>query len=162
MVAAAAVVLSLATVLPASAITGGDAPPRDDWRWPVSPVQIVRPYEAPAHRYGPGHRGIDLGIGTGGAVYAPAPGIVAFSGVVVDRGVVTIDHGDGYVTTLEPVVEAPSRGTLVARGDPVGLVGAGGHSEPGTVHFGVREHGEYINPMLMLGGIPRAILLPCC
>ena len=34
----------------------------------------------------------------------------------------------------------------------------------GGVHavMKVRLHDEYINPMLLLGGVPRAILLPCC
>jgi hypothetical protein len=38
----------------------------------------------------------------------------------------------------------------------------GGHSEPGTLHFGVRWEGEYINPILLLDEVPRAVLLPCC
>ena len=39
---------------------------------------------------------------------------------------------------------------------------AGGHAAPGLLHFGVRLDGEYINPLILLGGVPRAILLPCC
>ncbi len=155
-------VVALSLVAGAPGVARGAPAPRDDWRWPVSPVRVVRPYEAPAHRYGSGHRGIDLAIEPGGAVHAPASGVVAFSGVVVDRGVVTIDHGDGHVTTLEPVVDAPPTGSAVARGDPVGVVALGGHTAPGAVHFGVRLHGEYVNPMLLLGGVPRAVLLPCC
>ena len=27
-------------------------------------------------------------------------------------------------------------------------------------HLGVRLHGEYVSPMLLFGGIPRAVLLP--
>lgn len=130
------------------------------WVWPVSPVQIARPYAAPAHEYGPGHRGIDLVAAD--EVRAPADGIVAFAGVVVDRGVLTIDHGDGLVTTFEPVVTELHVGDAVDRGVPVAAVSSGGHAGAGTVHFGVRLHGEYINPLLLLGGVPRAVLLPCC
>lgn len=132
------------------------------WRWPMDSFRIARQFEAPAHRYGPGHRGIDLQPVGDDVVRSPAAGVVAFAGPVAGRGVVTIDHGRGLVTTLEPVAGMPAPGTRVAAGDPVGSVSLGGHSAPGTVHFGVREDGEYINPMLLLGHLPRAVLLPCC
>jgi len=135
-------------------------PTREAWAWPVSPVRIVAPFEAPPHAYGSGHRGVDLAAS--GEVRAPAGGTVAFAGVVVDRPLITIDHGDGLVTTLEPVASELAVGDTVARGDPVGTVSTGGHAARGTVHFGVRLYGEYINPMLLLGGVPRAVLLPCC
>ncbi len=93
---------------------------------------------------------------------APADGSVAFAGMVAGRPVLTIDHGDGLVTTLEPLETVLTPGTSVSRGEEVGTIALGGHAEPGTVHFGVRLHGEYINPLLLLGGIPRAVLLPCC
>lgn len=130
------------------------------WRWPVAPVRIVRPFVAPAHRYAPGHRGIDLQGAP--VVVAPASGIVAFAGVVVDRPLVTIAHPGGLVTTLEPVVTPLRPGTPVVPGMPIGVLAVGGHAAAGTLHFGVRLHGEYINPMLLLGGVPRAVLLPCC
>lgn len=132
------------------------------WIWPTDEVRILQPYQAPAHRYGAGHRGIDLAVPVGTEVRAPAAGVIAFSGRVVDRHLVTIDHGNGLVTTLEPVVGTAAVGVRVAAGDPVGHVDVGGHAEPGSVHFGVREHGEYLNPMLLLGEVPRAVLLPCC
>ncbi len=144
----------------AAATSPGDALAR--WRWPVLPARIVAPFVAPAHAYGPGHRGIDLAASPGDVVAAPASGLIAFAGSVAGRGVVTIDHGDGLVTTLEPVVAGVPVGAPVHAGDQVGTVDAGGHASVGTVHFGVRRDGVYINPMLLLGGIPRAILLPCC
>lgn len=130
------------------------------WVWPTAPVEITRPYAAPAHAYGPGHRGIDLRAV--GPLRAPAAGVVAFAGTVVDRGVLTIDHGDGLVTTLEPVTTDLTPGEPVDRGEEVARADAGGHAHAGSVHFGVRLHGEYINPLLLLGGVPRAVLLPCC
>lgn len=161
---AAALLFAMSAASSASAATA-PAPPdlaERGWVWPVAPVRIVAPWVAPAHEYGPGHRGIDLAHGAGAEVKAPAPGVVAFAGAVAGRGVITLDHGDGLVTTLEPVETALAPGTVVARGDPVGMVSTGGHAAPGTVHFGVRWDGAYINPMLLLGGIPRAVLLPCC
>jgi murein DD-endopeptidase MepM/ murein hydrolase activator NlpD len=133
------------------------------WVWPVSGARIVAPYAAPAHAYGPGHRGIDLEPRGGEAhVRSPADGVVAFSGVIAGRGILTIDHGGGLVTTLEPITSELHAGDAVGRGDEVGDVSLGGHAPPGAVHFGVRLNGEYINPLLLLGGVPRAILLPCC
>lgn len=130
------------------------------WVWPVHPVRIVRAYDAPAHAYGPGHRGIDLAAGD--TVRSPADGYIAFAGEVAGRPVVTIDHGGGLVTTVEPVTSELAVGDRVPRGAPVGLLAAGGHTAPGTLHFGVRLDGEYINPLRLLGGVPRAVLLPCC
>lgn len=129
------------------------------WVWPVAPVRVVRAFEAPAHAYAPGHRGIDL---VAHAVRSPADGRIAFAGPVAGRDVVTIDHGDGLVTSLEPVETTLAVGDRVARGAPVGTVSVGGHTAPGTVHMGVRLDGAYINPLRLLGGVPRAILLPCC
>jgi murein DD-endopeptidase MepM/ murein hydrolase activator NlpD len=117
---------------------------------------------APAHEYGPGHRGIDLDLLGDSAVRAPADGIVAFAGDVAGRGILTIDHGNGLVTTLEPVDTVLVPGTQVRRGENVAMLAAGGHAASGELHFGVRLHGKYINPMLLLGGVPRAVLLPCC
>lgn len=130
------------------------------WVWPVSPVDIARAYEAPAHEYAPGHRGIDLVADR--EVRSPQSGAVAFAGSVAGRKVLTIDHGDGLVTTFEPLETGLRPGDVIARGEVIGAVSTGGHAEPGTVHFGVRLEGEYVNPLLLLGGVPRAVLLPCC
>jgi murein DD-endopeptidase MepM/ murein hydrolase activator NlpD len=132
------------------------------WEWPAAPFRLARPFIAPPHEYGPGHRGIDLDLLGGVAVLAPADGVVAFSGSVAGRGILTIDHGDGLVTTLEPVESVLAAGVAVRRSQEVATLAVGGHSAPGTLHFGVRLHGAYINPMLLLGGVPRAVLLPCC
>lgn len=136
---------------------------REAWTWPVAaPFRLDRAFVAPAHKYGPGHRGIDLEPRGGTDALAPAGGVVAFSGAVAGRGILTIDHGDGLVTTLEPVESDLAAGSPVQRGDVVGSLAVGGHSAPGRLHFGVRLHGEYVNPLLLLGGVPRAVLLPCC
>lgn len=136
------------------------APPDADWLWPVDgPRSVVEPFRAPAHAYGPGHRGID--IAAAGDLRAPADGVVAFVGTVVDRPLLTIDHGNGLVTTFEPATTTLAPGAPVRRGDVVGTTSAGGHARPGTVHLGVRWNGVYINPMLLFGGVPRAVLLPC-
>ncbi|WP_105566421.1 M23 family metallopeptidase [Microbacterium halophytorum] len=155
-------VAAAARFLGPAAPAGGSAtvPTREPWVWPVVPVHVLAEFAGPAHDYAPGHRGMDLAAA--GEIRSPAGGVVAFAGVVVDRPLVTIDHGDGLVTTLEPVESALSPGDAVAAGDAVGVVASGGHAPRGAVHFGVRLHGDYINPRLLLGGVPRAVLLPCC
>lgn len=132
------------------------------WQWPVTPAVVAVPYQAPAHAYGAGHRGVDLQAEPGAPVVAPADGVISFAGTVVDRPLLTIDHGGGLVTTLEPVLPAVAIGARVAAGEVVGTVATGGHTAPGAVHFGVRDAGEYINPLLLLEAVPRAVLLPCC
>ena len=158
-----AVAASAVALLATAEATAADAPDLTTlgWRWPVDTVRIVEPYAAPPHAYGPGHRGVDLAL-DGGDVRAPSEGIIAFAGPVAGRGVVTIDHGGGLVTTLEPVEPLAPTGSSVSRGDLVAARSEGGHTPPGVLHFGVRLDGEYINPMLLLGGVPRAVLLPCC
>jgi murein DD-endopeptidase MepM/ murein hydrolase activator NlpD len=164
--AAALILLVILAVplAPVSAIAGeGDLSARG-WIWPLERFRVARPFVAPAHEYGPGHRGVDLEpLDTGAAVLvSPSDGVVAFAGDVAGRGIITIDHGGGLVTTLEPVETTLSPGTVVARGDDVATLSVGGHASPGTIHFGVRLDGGYINPLLLLGGVPRAVLLPCC
>ncbi|GAA1965175.1 M23 family metallopeptidase [Microbacterium deminutum] len=171
--AAFAVVLALVGVI-APAADAADRRPVSDagraaeplsdrgWSWPVPGFRLERGYQAPPHRYGAGHRGIDLRPPSNLEVRAPAAGVVAFSGAVADRGILTIDHGSGLVSTLEPIESSLEAGAVVRRGEVVGEIAVGGHTAPGALHFGVRLHGEYINPMLLLGGIPRAVLLPCC
>lgn len=143
-----------------------DAPPPSadgSWLWPVSGARVVvEPYRAPQHDYGAGHRGVDLQALPGTDVRAPASGVVAFSGVVADRPLLTIDHGDGLVTTFEPVVSDLRAGAEVAAGARIGRVSSGGHAARGSLHLGVRWHGGYVDPMLFFGAVARAVLLPCC
>lgn len=164
----AAIALALAAALvglgaEAAAAPGEAAPVPEGWIWPVvRAFRVAEPFVAPAHAYGPGHRGIDLEPLGSEVLVAPQAGVVAYAGAIAGRGIITIDHGDGWVTTLEPIESDAVAGLAVARGDAVGTLALGGHSSPGTIHFGVRLHGEYVNPLVLLGGVPRAVLVPCC
>ncbi|WP_223878407.1 murein hydrolase activator EnvC family protein [Microbacterium radiodurans] len=153
--AAVASPASLAAVSPAES-------GRPGWRLPIPDAAIQRGFEAPAHEYAPGHRGVDLEAGDSVLVSAPAAGTVVFAGPVAGRGVVTIDHGDGAVSTLEPVTATVVAGDRIAGGAVIGRVSVGGHTPPGGLHWGVRQDGDYVNPLVLLGAIPRAVLLPCC
>ncbi|MFZ2963068.1 MAG: M23 family metallopeptidase [Rhodoglobus sp.] len=133
--------------------------PAPSWAWPVAaPHSIVRPYLAPATPYGPGHRGIDLRTADG-VVTAPAPGVVHFAGIVVDRPVLSIRHPGGLISSYEPVTSTLTAGTPVRRGELIGSV-VPGHCASPCLHFGVRLDGQYVNPLLLLGGLPYSVLLP--
>jgi len=122
------------------------------WQWPVDgPRRVSVAYRAP-----------DVAAGASGSVVAPAEGVVAFQGVVVDRPLLTIRHADGLVSTFEPVESPLHPGDVVHRGQNIGRIATGGHAFPDSLHVGVRRDGEYINPMLLFGGLLRARLLPCC
>ncbi|GAB3599494.1 murein hydrolase activator EnvC family protein [Microbacterium tumbae] len=147
----------------AAAPAASDGRERGDWLWPVEGRREVRePFRAPADEYAAGHRGMDIAASVGGEVRAPADGVVAFRGVVVDRPLLTIDHGAGIVATFEPLESSLSPGDVVAAGEVIGAVAVGGHSDAGALHVGVRLHGVYIDPRLLFGGAARAVLLPCC
>lgn len=132
------------------------------WEYPLADGEVIRAFEAPAHEYAPGHRGIDLRSGGDDLVLAPAAGTIAFAGPVAGRPVVTIDHGGGLVSSLEPVETTLTPGSAVVGGDPIGALSPAGHTGPGTLHLGARLDGVYINPLLLLAEVPRPILLPCC
>lgn len=130
------------------------------WAWPLAAVSMTKPYSAPANAYGPGHRGIDLAAEPGTAVTAPADGVVWFSGVVVDRPVLTLDHGDGVLSSYEPLDSRLSAGDVVHRGDSLGVVDSGGHCSADCLHIGVRVDKEYVSPLLFFARVPHAVLLP--
>ena len=128
------------------------------WAWPVSGThRIVRPFIAPATPYSAGHRGID--IAASGDVLAPADGIVHFSGFVVDRDVLSIEHPGDVISSYEPVDSPLRAGDPVTRGEVVGVIEPG-HCAELCLHFGVRVHGQYVSPLLFLGGVQRPVLLP--
>ena len=158
--ALASLVLVLTTL---GAASGSETTDWPRWRWPLAGQHtVLAPYRAPAHEYGAGHRGVDLGTSLGAVVTSPADGVVAFRGTVVDRPLLTIEHPGGLTSTFEPVESSLVPGQAVTAGQEIGVVDAGGHTAAGALHVGVRREGEYINPMLLFGDVPRAVLLPCC
>jgi murein DD-endopeptidase MepM/ murein hydrolase activator NlpD len=140
--------------------TGSPQAVRGSWGWPMaSPRVLARPYFAPPTPYAAGHRGIDIRAAASSPVLAPADGIVHFVGVVVDRPVLSITQRGGVLSSFEPVASALSAGDLVVRGEVVGTLLAG-HCAMPCLHLGARVDGEYVNPLLFLGGVPWSVLLP--
>lgn len=142
----AAVVMAVALAsgaTPAVAAIPGGVPP-------ITGAPVVRDFDPPAAQWDAGHRGVDLGAPLGAIVRAPSAGLVTFARFLAGRPVLVIDHG-GVRTTLEPVRATVAVGTRVARGDPVGVVVAGGHCASRVcLHWGLRRGDEYLNPLSML------------
>ncbi|MGR0219389.1 murein hydrolase activator EnvC family protein [Agromyces sp. ZXT2-6] len=149
------------TALAADTSPAPDARANAEWEWPIAPpVRMTEPFRAPPTPYAAGHRGIDLAAPPGTVVRAAADGVVAFAGPVAGRGVLSIDHGGGVVSAIEPVAASVVVGDRVVSGAAVAVTSEGGHCDGSCAHFGVRVHGEYVSPLLFLGGLPRAVLLP--
>ncbi|EWS81188.1 peptidase M23 [Brachybacterium phenoliresistens] len=132
------------------------------WLWPVAPPHpVVRPFEAPAHRYAAGHRGIDIS-GADGTVRAVEDGTVRFAGMVAGRPVLSILHGDGLVSTYEPVVASVAEGDPVTAGSVVGALWAEGtHCPTGPcLHLGARRGEDYLDPLMLLGERGPSVLQP--
>lgn len=136
--------------------------PRSVFGWPLAGFpSVVRPFEPPAHPYGPGHRGVDLRGSPGQPVLAAGDGVVVFAGLVAGKPVVSVDHPNGLRTTYEPVVAAVTAGRRVRQGDVLGTLQAGHPGCPATacLHWGVRRGEEYLDPLWLLAP-GRVRLLP--
>jgi murein DD-endopeptidase MepM/ murein hydrolase activator NlpD len=129
------------------------APAYGTYSWPVL-GQVTRQYDPPETPFGSGHRGIDIAAPLGTPVRAAQGGTVAYSGLVAGALFVSIDHPDGVRTTYSWLSEVRARvGDRVDRGAIVGLTGSGHPGvEPPHLHLGARYGGDYIDPMLLLGG----------
>jgi murein DD-endopeptidase MepM/ murein hydrolase activator NlpD len=120
-------------------------------------ASVSRRFDPGAHRYGPGHRGVDLSASVGSPIRAAGGGKVAFAGQVAGRPAVSIVHADGLRTTYEPVTPAVTVGQVVNVGDVIGrlLPGHAGCPAPACLHWGLRltsAVGEtYLDPLLLLG-----------
>jgi murein DD-endopeptidase MepM/ murein hydrolase activator NlpD len=166
-------VIVLAAPLAAPAAVPGGAPaslpragisaaPRAEWKWPLAPKpKILRAFDPPDQPWMSGHRGVDLRAAfDGAAVTAPESGTVSFAGVVVDRPVITIDHGNGLRSSFEPVESSLAAGAPVSKGDIVGTVMTGHCGQVPCVHWGVRRGGDYVNPLSFVADLRPSILLP--
>jgi murein DD-endopeptidase MepM/ murein hydrolase activator NlpD len=166
------VLLAALLLLPASLAPAGEtldfspgpaaAEATPSWRWPVSPrPPLLRDFDPPPKPWLSGHRGVDLGTASDAVqVTSPAPGTVSFVGVVVDRPVITIDHGNGLRSSFEPVNSTLTAGSVVGAGQEIGTVLAGHCRAASCVHWGVRRGEDYVNPLQFVMDLRPSILLP--
>ena len=133
-------------------------------QWPTGgPVAVLERFSPPAQRWLAGHRGVDLALAAGSPVMASYEGVVAFSGVVATKPVVSIDHSypPGLRTTYEPVVGIVKAGQSVRTGQVIGVLQAGHRSDGrDALHWGARfGRDRYIDPLSLLRR-PRIVLKP--
>ncbi len=126
---------------------------RGRYQWPTgAPATVVEGFDPPAVVWGRGHRGVDLAAAEGLQIRSAAAGTVVFAGMVAERPVVSIDHGDGIRTTYEPVEPSVSAGETVGAGQVIGTL-LPGHRSDGVcaLHWGARTGPKtYINPLRLL------------
>jgi murein DD-endopeptidase MepM/ murein hydrolase activator NlpD len=135
--------------------------PSDRFGWPLSPrPEVAHRFDPPPHRYGPGHRGVDLVGSPGSPVLAAGAGTVVFTGAVAGRPVLSIDHPNGLRSTYEPVIASIRAGAAVARGAVIGTLEPGhpGCPVPACLHWGLRREDDYLNPLRLVNRQVR--LLP--
>ena len=94
-----------------------DVVPAGVWARPVDGT-VVRPWAPPAHRYGPGHLGVDFEAVPGTPVRAAGPGEVTFAGTVAGAQHVVITHAAGLRTSYSFLSTiSVHRGEVVRAGD---------------------------------------------
>ena len=135
------------------------------WRLPISaPATLMAQFRSPNSDYSSGHRGVDYLVSEGQAVLAPSGGTVAFTGQVAGKSVVTLQHRDGLKTAFEPVCGSLPLGSSVVVGQIIGSVCATGytsHCAPAIcLHFSLRSNGNYLSPLVLIGGLAPSVLVP--
>ncbi|HVL84406.1 MAG TPA: M23 family metallopeptidase [Pseudonocardia sp.] len=166
---AVAAVPAFAAVAAAGPVPAVEAPPGAGvpapgarYAWPLlPPPAVLTPFRAPAHRFGPGHRGVDLAGTAGQPVLAARAGTVVFAGPVAGRGVVSVQHDDGLRTTYQPLEPQVRAGEAVPAGAVLGLLRPG---HPGCavvcLHWGLRrDRLDHLDPLVLLRPL-RVRLLP--
>lgn len=114
---------------------------------PVDAV-VERYFDPPGSPYGPGHRGIDYAVAAGTRVRAAGDGVVSWAGSVAGNLSVTIDHGGGLESTYSILASLEvARGETVSEGRFIGTVGDDHEGASGGLHFGVKLHDEYVDPL---------------
>lgn len=109
------------------------------------------------------HNGLDIPGGAGTPILASATGTIAFAGVAGGYGrMVEIDHGGGLTTRYAHLARLlVHRGDVVARQQPIALMGSTGRSTGTHLHFEVRLDGRATDPLDWFGAsapaAPRAI-----
>ncbi len=120
---------------------------------PPVEAPISDPFRAPEHAYGSGNRGIEYDTEPGQPILASAGGVVTFAGQVGGNLFVTVDHGDGLLTTVGYVGDViVVRGQAVRSGDSIAVAGE-------RLHFSARLDGIYIDPALLFAGFEVKVRL---
>ncbi|HEX6310446.1 MAG TPA: peptidoglycan DD-metalloendopeptidase family protein, partial [Acidimicrobiia bacterium] len=148
-----AAVLAGAVLVASTPAAASPSPPGESpWLVPVD-GPVVRPFDEPVSRYGPGHRGVDFAVPAGVVVRAANAGTVTFAGSVAGSLHVVVAHPGGLRTSYSFLAGVDVRvGRAVQRGDVLGRTGGTGDGHgPGVFHLGLRIGERYIDPMQLFG-----------
>ncbi|MBK8890418.1 MAG: peptidoglycan DD-metalloendopeptidase family protein [Dechloromonas sp.] len=98
------------------------------------------------------HAGLDVAVGTGAPVKAPAAGVVANTGDYFFNGnTVFVDHGQGLITAYMHLSRIDVRsGQPVKKGEILGAVGATGRVTGPHLHWAVILNNTAVDPELFL------------
>lgn len=100
------------------------------------------------------HNGVDFAAPTGTPVVAAADGRITWAGPKGPNGnLVSIRHPNGYETHyahLHTIDRRIKPGTEVRKRQRIGQVGSTGRSTGPHLHFGVKHHGRFVDPMVVL------------
>ena len=153
------------TWLQAQAVAGPPLP-SGTWNPPLeAPIRLINQYRQPNSDYSAGHRGVDYLVKTGQPVLAPADGIVWFAGKVAQRPLISLKHGNGYLSEFEPVCTDLSKGEPVFAGQQIGYVCQADETylphcaKADCLHFSLRIEGAYLSPLVFFGGLNPSRLL---
>ncbi|MBP7625367.1 MAG: M23 family metallopeptidase [Xanthomonadales bacterium] len=104
------------------------------------------------------HYGVDIAVGTGTPIHAPAGGVVSFvaKDLYLTGGTVVIDHGHGlssvFVHMSRIDVKPEQR---IEQGAVIGAVGATGRATGPHLHWGMNWFDTRLDPQLVVGPMPK-------
>jgi murein DD-endopeptidase MepM/ murein hydrolase activator NlpD len=131
-------------------------PSRTDFGWPIDPVTVTSLFGRRLHpitrRYAE-HLGVDLAAETGQLISAAGRGTVIKAEWSGGYGMeVEIQHPGNVLTRYAHLSQALVEvGTVVDKGDPVGLAGNTGLSTGPHLHFELWRNGRPMDPLDELG-----------
>ena len=98
------------------------------------------------------HAGLDVAVGSGAPVKAPAAGVVANTGDYFFNGnTVFVDHGQGLITAYMHLSRIDVRaGQTVKQGEVLGAVGATGRVTGPHLHWAVILNNTPVDPQIFL------------
>lgn len=105
------------------------------------------------------HFGVDIAAKTGTPFHSPADGVVTLADedMYYEGGLIFLDHGAGLTSAflhLSGVDVKP--GDVVAKGDLLGRVGAGGRANGPHLDWRMYWFDQHIDPVLVVGPMPKS------
>jgi len=144
------------------AVQAVNEPPR--FSWPITPVSVTSHFGERNHPIMGGvkdHLGLDLAAKRGQAIFAAAPGVVLRAGWHGSHGYhVEVQHASRILTRyshLSRVLVRP--GTILERGDVLGLAGDTGMATGVHLHFELWKDGQPMDPLDELRAAPEILVV---